>query len=634
MVDNASTSKRTRDVVESFGGRVRYAWEPEAGLDRARNRGLSLIDAEVVLFTDDDVEVGRDWIERLSGCFDDPAVAAACGLVLPARLDNEARNRFERHAGFGRGFGRRVVDPSSTSPYAAGAHGAGASMAFRAATLRVLGGFPEELDAGMPTGSGGDTYALGAMVRAGYRIVYEPAALAFHHHRSTEDELRRALRGYGTGLGAMVASAAVRHRDPGAAIVGIPVIASYLSRKLARSLLRRPGSTPPGLVAAELQGLFDAPKGFRAARRIAGERAPISLDPAEPSIERPATTEPNRSITAAQLAISIVIPSRGRRDGLVTLLRALDDQDHPDELVEYIVVIDGDLDGSAAAVRRLELRRRLHVVVLDAPPDDPHQGNGAGFARNAGAALASNDVLLFLDDDVLPRDRHLVAIHLDRHSGSVVPDGRSAPRSDVAIAVVGPCVPTDPAHGHRPTAHEIAVRLWWSDHAQRLVTGQTLDYADFGTGNVSIRREVFERLGGFANLPRREDWEFGRRLTAGGGSILSAPDAVVFHDADYHLRGAINDRFREGMGDAAIARSDPALVHWSPLAEWSTTRRRRRRLMDTMLRGSEEALSMASGAATVLSALDRLGLRHRHGQLKRIVNTAALLGGRGCGTRR
>jgi glycosyltransferase involved in cell wall biosynthesis len=629
VVDNASADDRTRRVVESMGPRVRYVLEPEAGLDRARNRGLSLVDGEVVLFTDDDVEVDGDWVERLSSCFDDPAVAAACGLVLPARLDNEARDRFERHAGFGRGFHRRVVDPSSTSPYAAGAHGAGASMAFRATTLKALGGFPEELDAGMPTASGGDTYALGEVVRAGYRIVYEPAALAFHHHRSTEVELRRALRGYGTGLGAMVGAAVVRHRDPGAVIVGVPVITRYLATKVARSLLRRPGSTPPALVAAEVQGLLDAPKSLRAARRIAGERAPIDLGLGERSVDSSATIDPGRSIADHQHPVSVVIPSRGRRDRLVELLLALDDQTHPDDLIEYVVVIDGDIDGSEAAVRRLELRRRIRVVVLDAPSDDPHHGNGAGFARNVGARQANNDVLLFLDDDVLPRNPRLIAAHLDHHCRCDVSSGRTSTPADVDIAVVGPCLPTGPLSGHRSTAHEIAIRLWWSDHAQRLVTGQQLDYSDFGTGNVSIRRELFERLGGFANLPRREDWEFGRRLLGQGGCIVAAADAAVFHDADYGIRSALNDRFREGQGDAAMARRDPALVHWSPLAEWSTAHRRRKRLMETMLRASDGALDMAAGAAGALATLDRLGLRHRHSQLKRIVNTAAYWAGVG-----
>jgi GT2 family glycosyltransferase len=620
VVDNASTDERTRRVVESFGARLHYVWEPEPGLDRARNRGLSLVDCDITLFTDDDVEVDPRWVEHLSDCFDDPAVHAACGLVLPARLDNDARDRFERYAGFGRGFVRRVVDPSSTSPYAAGAFGAGASMAFRTETLRSLGGFPDELDAGMPTGSGGDTYALGEVARAGHRLVYEPAALAFHHHRATEAELRRALRGYGTGLGSMLAAAAVRHRDPGALFVGVPVITRYMTEKLARSVLRRPDSTPPALVAAEFRGLFDSASGFRAARRIAAHRSPIELSPAvQQTGAAPESDEGEQPGDGSRRSLSVVIPSRGRRNQLAAVLRALDDQVHPDELVEYIVVIDGDIDGSGAAVRQLELRRRVVVVVLDAPSGDRHHGNGAGFARNAGAARAIHEILLFLDDDVLPRDDRLFTNHLRRHSDG---DGDH-------VAVVGPCVPTAQRRGHRATAHEIAIRLWWSDHARRLATGDLLDYADFGTGNVSIRRELFERLGGFANIPRREDWEFGRRFTTGGGSIVAAADAVVFHDADYDVHSALHDRFREGQGDASMATNDPALVHWTPLAEWSTARRRRRGLMQMMLRASDGALAASGVAAVALSALDRMGLRHRHGQLKHLVNAAAYWAGVG-----
>lgn len=617
VVDNASVDDRTRQVVESFGSRLRYVCEPEPGLDRARNRALSLVACAVTLFTDDDVEVDPHWVKHLSDCFDDPAVAAAGGLVLPASLDNDARDRAERYARFGRGFVRRVVDPSRTSPYAAGAYGAGASMAFRTDILRRLGGFPEELDAGMPTASGGDTYALGEVIRAGHRLVYEPAALAFHHHRATEAELRRALRGYGSGLGSMVAAAAVRHRDPGALVVGVPVMIRYVTRKVARSILRRPDSTPPSLVAAELRGLRDSASGFRSARRIAARRSPIELTPVIAELDGALHVDdtPQR-IDPCGHSVSVVIPSRGRRNQLVAVLCALDEQAHPDELVEYIVVLDGDIDGSAAAVRRLELRRRVAVVVLDAPSSDRHHGNGAGFARNAGAASATHDILLFLDDDVLPRDGQLITNHLRRHA---VKGGDGAVDD---VAVVGPCVPTGQRRGHRPTAHEIAVRLWLSDHAQRLARGDQLDYADLGTGNVSIRRAVFERLGGFATIPRREDWEFGRRLITHGGAIIAAPDAVVFHDADYEVRSALHDRFREGRGDASMATNDPGLVHWSPLAEWSMARRRRRGLMRLMLGASDAALSASRVVAVALVALDRLGMRHRHGQLQHAAHTA------------
>lgn len=632
VVDNASTSDRTREVVASFGGQVSYVHEPEPGLDRARNRGLSIVECDIVLFTDDDVEVHASWVDRLAACFEDPAVAAAAGLVLPARLDNDAFDRFERYAGFGRGFSRRIVDPASTSPYAAGAHGAGASMAFRPAAVRDLGGFPEELDAGMPTASGGDTYVLAEMIRAGHRIVYEPAALAFHHHRSTEAELRRAMRGYGTGLGSMMLAAAVRHRDPASVLVGIPVIVRYLAVKMLRSGLHRPDSTPVELVEAEVRGALGAPKAFRHARTITGSRPPVELGHREPE---PAAAPLGRDYgrPAPLIGVSVVVPTRGRRDEVVALLRSLEDQDHPDHLVEYVVVVDGDIDGSAAAVQALPLRRRLQVVVLDAPPEDPHHGNGAGTARNAGAAHAAHEILLFLDDDVRPQDRHLVAAHLLQHV--TAGDGEGAlqapdPENDDCrpVAVVGPCLPSGPRRGHRPTAHEIAVRLWWSDHARRLVTNDRLDYTDFGTGNVSIRRDLFERLGGFAELPRREDWEFGRRFLNHGGRIVAA-DAVVFHDADYGLRSALHDRFREGQGDAVMASLDPALLHWLPLAEWWDARRNRRRLMVAALTASERALALSPAVTALLAGLDRLGLRRRHVQVKRIVNTAAYWAGVG-----
>ena len=42
----------------------------------------------------------------------------------------------------------------------------------------------EALGPGMPSGVGEDSYLLYRIVRAGYTVVYEPAAFVYHRHRS------------------------------------------------------------------------------------------------------------------------------------------------------------------------------------------------------------------------------------------------------------------------------------------------------------------------------------------------------------------------------------------------------------------------------------------------------------------
>src|SRR6202044_1734457 len=88
--------------------------------------------------------------------------------------------------------------------------GVGANMAFRRAALDRIGGFDVALGAGTPTSAGEDTLALTLVLRAGFEIAYEPAALMWHHHRTDLASLNKQLHGYSVGLTAFYA-ALLRH---------------------------------------------------------------------------------------------------------------------------------------------------------------------------------------------------------------------------------------------------------------------------------------------------------------------------------------------------------------------------------------------------------------------------------------
>jgi glucosyl-dolichyl phosphate glucuronosyltransferase len=84
VVDNNSDDG-TRDVVARFaGGVVRYAFEPRQGLSVARNHGVSVARADLIAFTDDDVQVGNDWVRSIVQAFSEHAdVDMVGGKVEP-----------------------------------------------------------------------------------------------------------------------------------------------------------------------------------------------------------------------------------------------------------------------------------------------------------------------------------------------------------------------------------------------------------------------------------------------------------------------------------------------------------------------------------------------------------------------
>jgi len=201
VVDNAPTDERTWHVAQMAG--ATYVREDRPGLDVARNAGARATQHAIIAYTDDDVVLHPRWLERLASAFDAPDIMAVTGLVLPAELETEAQQIFERHWGFGRGyqrfdFGREFFAATRALGCPAWHIGAGASMAFRREAFEHVGYFDERLDAGA-AGCSGDSEFWHRLLAAGWRCRYEPSSVAFHYHRRSLDALASQIRFYARG---------------------------------------------------------------------------------------------------------------------------------------------------------------------------------------------------------------------------------------------------------------------------------------------------------------------------------------------------------------------------------------------------------------------------------------------------
>jgi GT2 family glycosyltransferase len=268
VVDNRPATTATATVVASFPT-VRYAREDRKGLDAARNRAFAEASGEVLAFVDDDAVVDRGWLLALLRPFDNPEVQCVTGLTMPLELETPAQEMFERLTGFSRrGFYRRTFHAPPASHLAVGAVGAGANMAIRRSILAEIGPFDPALDAGTRSESGGDHEFFSRILRAGYKIVYEPRALNWHRHRRTWEELRRAMYSYGVGAYASWTRTLLNERDPGVLKLGFNWFCRDQLRDLARHLVKR-RSCEAGLVLAQLVGSLHGPFKYIQARREA-----------------------------------------------------------------------------------------------------------------------------------------------------------------------------------------------------------------------------------------------------------------------------------------------------------------------------------------------------------------------------
>jgi len=179
VVDNNSTDS-TRSVVEEFGGTagfpVRYVFEKRQGRSAALNAGIAVAEGEIVVFTDDDVLLHRDWLFTLKQTFDRFDCAAVAGRVVPVWnypkpdwLEMEGQfaiTNFELGDEF-----KEIKEPPL-----------GANSAFRREIFRRHGLF--RLDLGV-TGSKhtvtcDDTEFGQRLIQAGDKIVYCPTAIVYH----------------------------------------------------------------------------------------------------------------------------------------------------------------------------------------------------------------------------------------------------------------------------------------------------------------------------------------------------------------------------------------------------------------------------------------------------------------------
>lgn len=235
-------------------------------------------------------------------------------------------------------------------------------------------------------------------------------------------------------------------------------------------------------------------------------------------------------------SFSIIVPTYQRRDLVCAAVRALSAIDYPGQ-AELIVVVDGSTDGTPTALDKVECRLPLRVIVQD--------NMGLAAARNRGAAEATGDILLFLDDDMICQP-DILRQHARSHA-------------EGADAVLGH-IPLDP--GSPKTFLATAVGRWAEKRARDLTAGADLTLFDLVCGHMSVRKSVFQALGGFdSNFTAggsygNEDIDFGLRLR-NDYKVVFNPDAVAAQryvvSADQNIR-----QWREaGKAGVRFARKHP-----------------------------------------------------------------------------
>jgi GT2 family glycosyltransferase len=282
--------------------------------------------------------------------------------------------------------------------------------------------------------------------------------------------------------------------------------------------------------------------------------------------------------------VCVIIPTHNRRDVLLANLEALSEQSYPKDCMEVVVVADGCTDGTE---KMIEPRYPFALRVLSQPP------SGAGAARNRGATAAVGDLLVFLDDDVIPTPG-LIDAHVAAHRAS-----------STAGVVIGPSLMPPEAV---PTFFGQALRQWWLESFEAMSKPRySFSHRDLMGGNFSLPAELFRSVGGFDVTFRhaREDGELGARLLCSGAPFAYAPDALAEHQETADLAHCVRRWRHEGRADVHLGRRHPQIRKDLPLA------RRSPRAVRLVYQRPYLGRIVATGSLLALGLLERLGMK-RH----------------------
>jgi hypothetical protein len=193
-----------------------------------------------------------------------------------------------------------------------------------------------------------------------------------------------------------------------------------------------------------------------------------------------------RRVAALDQLVSFVIPVRNDARRLERCLASITKCDYPRVRIEIIVVDNGSSDESGSVARAAGAR------VLVAP------GESVAALRNIGARQARGETLAFVDAD------HEIDPGWIRAATVTL--------LDPSVGIVG-------ALYHAPADGTWVQRMY---DALRARPAGRREVEWLGSGNMAVRRTVFERLDGFdSSLETCEDVDFTQRVRAGGWRVLS-----------------------------------------------------------------------------------------------------------------
>jgi succinoglycan biosynthesis protein ExoA len=236
--------------------------------------------------------------------------------------------------------------------------------------------------------------------------------------------------------------------------------------------------------------------------------------------------------------VTVIIPVRNEAGYIGRCLLALAGQDYPRDRFEVIVLDGGSTDSTEDEVRLTA--ETAGLTVFFAP--NPKRTTATGF--NLGLTLAHGDVIVKVDGHSRPAPdflsasvRTLQTTGADAAGGPIETRGHGEVGRAIALAMSSGFGIGDTAFRHAGSG---------------LQEAESVPYGAY-------RRDVFERIGGFAeDIERGEDDEFNYRLRAAGGRIVLSPEIRSTYYCRESLTALARQYWGYGIAKAAVLQRHPS----------------------------------------------------------------------------
>ena len=242
---------------------------------------------------------------------------------------------------------------------------------------------------------------------------------------------------------------------------------------------------------------------------------------------------------------SIIVPVYNRPDEVDELLGSLADQTEKD--FEVIIVEDGSSVTCEKVCNGYKATLDIHYFMKE--------NSGPGQSRNYGVARAKGEYVIILDSDVVLPPGYIE---------SVSDELEKAP----ADAFGGP----DKAHSSFTDiqkAISYSMTSFFTTGGIRGSKKKKLDKFYPRSFNMGVRRDVYNKLGGFSKMRFGEDIDFSIRIFKAGCKCRLFPESWVWHKRRTDFRKFFRQVYNSGIARINLYKKYPEslkLVHLLPMA--------------------------------------------------------------------